>query len=329
MKEYNKLLVEVVDKGRKRKDRTGTGTVSVFGRQIRFDMADGFPLYGGRFIPFKPNVAELKWYLIGSSSNVTLNKLGSGVWNKWALKTPIKDEDDNVIYAEGELGPVYGVQWRNYDGIDQIKELVNGLINNPYSRRHIVDTWNPKVLPDESKSHLQNIGDGKAVLPPCHTFFQCYVEEMTHEDRVHAFNIENRCHFHMGSADDIVSSDTQSRFLDKYGIPKQRLSLQLYMRSCDIPVGLPFNIAQYALLLHLLGKTCGMTPHELIVTFGDAHIYLDQISQVEELLKRDMPELPRLSLPDGQDLFNFDVDIVVAALTGYESGDKLPMPVSV
>lgn len=381
MKQYNDLLQEVVNKGKSRKDRTNTGTVSVFGRQIRFDLNEGFPLYTRRFIPFKPNVAELKWYLNGCTNALALKDMGSGVWEKWMLGSDVEsytrlpllerlkriaDEkgmtiakyiklipqhvvdngtigswlDENGLgyavekYAFGELGPVYGKQWRDFNGVDQIKELLHGLINNPFSRRHIVSAWNPEVLPNESDSHANNILKGKAVLPPCHTLFQCYVEEIDLNEQIEVFNKkhswtsgitlshpgDNAPKMRLGMIADIIGS---------YKVPKRRLSLHLYMRSCDLPVGLPFNICCYALLTHLLANTCGYGVGELVISFGDAHIYSNQMEYVEKLLTvGDLP-LPLLKLREGVNVFNFDIDDVTNSLQGYEHRGVMKIPVTV
>lgn len=386
MQSYIDLLKDVRQTGKRRGDRTGTGTISVFGRQIRFDLTKGFPMLTHRRIPWKPNVAELCWYLKGETNANVLKEMGSGVWDKWALQhdasgkksltimdrlrvaadkeskslfkfihdLPKKAVDNGEISSEltkmgipwevetpeafkiGDLGPVYGKQWRSFNGVDQIKELVNNLKNNPYSRRHLVSAWNPSVLPDESKTHAENVLAGKAVLPPCHTFFQCYMEDMTYEERVEAFNkwagtgiVMKAYPIHFDSEKSNAGVQAQLGLMDKVGIPTMRLSLQLYMRSCDVPVGLPFNIACYALLTHLLAKTVKADVGELIITFGDAHIYKDQLASVDELLQRTELPLPELKLPDELDIFNLDVDELVNCLHGYQHAGVLPIPVSV
>ena len=384
MQSYIDLLNDVRTNGKRRGDRTGTGTVSVFGRQIRFDLTKGFPLLTHRRIPWKPNVAELCWYLSGSTNALRLKEMGSGVWNNWMLQRNISVKknlstldcvqqaassqsktiyqyirelpqdvvdtgtiisyintqnislvsNDTTTHVVGDLGPVYGKQWRDFNGVDQIKELIYNLKNNPYSRRHLVSAWNPSDLPDESKTHEENILAGKAVLPPCHTFFQCYLEDMLYEERVASFNHWAGKGIIMGTLDSDVEENkerikAQLGLMDKVGTAKKRLSLQLYMRSCDLPVGLPFNIACYALLTHLLAKAIGAEVGELIITFGDAHIYLDQLPVVDELLKRTESPLPTLHLPDELDIFNLDVDVISKCLTGYSHAGVLQMPVSI
>lgn len=396
MTAYTQLLEHVMANGRPRGDRTGTGTISVFGYQMRMDMKDGFPIPTEKFVPFKPNVAELKWYLLGLTSAEQLSEMGAKVWDLWGLSEDVNqrvylndhqrftwfftdkemnpkdalallreqgDDEaqrkyiddygvpkytDELCIKKGELGPIYGAQWRKFTGVkvspkskvprivtvDQIQELVDGLRNNPYSRRHIVNSWNPAVLPEETcregesmkMLHDRNIYNGNAVLPPCHTFFQCYVSDLSILERTSLFN-ENTLGIVMKS-DDTSTHETHTKVLDEYNIPKQRLDLHLYMRSCDAPIGLPFNITCYALLLHLLAKTVNMIPGELIISFGDLHIYQNQVEQVKELLSRESKPYPKLVLPKDCDLFNFTIDEVVDSLIGYQHSGVLKIPVS-
>lgn len=389
MKQYNDLLKTIIGFGNERDDRTGTGTISLFAEKISFDLSEGFPLLGSRFIPFKSIVAELKWYLEGGTNSEDLRLLGSNVWDKWGLKYhtyPLTKEltftqrmqlfcnkincsvtmdstpeqikhwskimDDNGIPSvteeieqkpllrKGELGPVYGQQWRSFKGVrknpltgdeqvvtvDQITDLIDGLINNPYSRRHIVTAWNPAVLPDEKEKHSVNILNGKAVLPACHTFFQCYVSELNHSDRCRVFNKTNN-----GIAMSLNPEFTEKHqmIMDKMGTPKQRLDMQLYMRSCDAPVGLPFNIATYALLLELLAQRTSMVAGKLTIVFGDVHIYLNQLNHVKDLLGMEIPSLPQLILPKDTDLFNLDVHAVFEGLKDYKHNGVMKFPVAV
>ncbi len=252
MKQYHDLLKEVLNKGSQKEDRTGTGTISIFGYQMRFDLQEGFPLVTTKKIHLRSIIHELLWFLKGDTNISYLQENGVRIWNEWA--------DEN-----GDLGPVYGLQWRNWngEGIDQIKKAIHQLKNNPDSRRIIVSAWNPSVLPDTSKSFSENVAQGKAALPPCHAFFQFYV-------------------------------------LDG------KLSCQLYQRSADIFLGVPFNIASYALLTLMVAQVCGYEPGDFIHTFGDAHIYNNHLEQIELQLSREPRALPKMVLnPEVRDIFEF------------------------
>ena len=252
MKQYHDLLQHVLETGNEKRDRTGTGTMSVFGYQMRFDLSEGFPMVTTKKLHLKSIVHELLWFLKGDTNIGYLQENGVRIWNEWA--------DEN-----GDLGPVYGHQWRNWnnDEIDQIKEVVHSLKNNPNSRRMLVSAWNPSVLPDTSKSFSENVGNGKAALPPCHAFFQFYVAD-------------------------------------------GKLSCQLYQRSADIFLGVPFNIASYALFTMMMAQVCGYEAGEFIHTFGDAHIYNNHMEQVELQLSRECRPLPKMQMnPDVKDIFDF------------------------
>ncbi len=252
MKQYHDLLRHVLEHGQAKSDRTGTGTLSVFGYQMRFDLAEGFPLVTTKKIHLKSVIYELLWFLRGDTNIGYLQEHGVRIWNEWA--------DEN-----GDLGPVYGHQWRNWNDehIDQISQVVDTLRTNPDSRRMLVAAWNPSVLPDTSRSFAQNVAEGKAALPPCHAFFQFYVAD-------------------------------------------GRLSCQLYQRSADIFLGVPFNIASYALLTLMIAQVCDLQPGEFIHTFGDAHIYNNHMEQIELQLSREPRPLPTMRLnPAVRDLFAF------------------------
>jgi len=252
MQEYLNLMQHVLDHGTKKEDRTGTGTLSVFGHQMRFDLSKGFPMVTTKKLHLKSIIHELLWFLDGDTNIKYLTENGVRIWNEWA--------DDN-----GDLGPVYGHQWRNWnsDEIDQIKEVIHTLKNNPNSRRMLVSAWNPSVLPDTSKSFSDNVANGKAALPPCHAFFQFYVAD-------------------------------------------GKLSCQLYQRSADIFLGVPFNIASYALFTMMMAQVCGYEAGDFIHTFGDAHIYSNHYEQLELQLSRDPRPLPKMILnPDITDIFDF------------------------
>lgn len=255
MKQYLDLVQHVLDNGVQKGDRTGTGTLSVFGYQMRFDLAQGFPMVTTKKLHLKSIVHELLWFLKGDTNISYLKENGVKIWDEWA------DE-------KGELGPIYGYQWRNWNGeeIDQISELVETLRKNPNSRRMLVSAWNPSVLPDTSVSFPENVARGKAALPPCHAFFQFYVAD-------------------------------------------GKLSCQLYQRSADIFLGVPFNIASYALFTLMIAQVCDLQPGEFIHTFGDAHIYNNHVEQLELQLSRDVRPMPKMILnPEVKDLFSFTFD---------------------
>ena len=253
MKQYLDLVKHVLEKGDFKEDRTGTGTKSVFGYQMRLDLSKGFPMLTTKKLHLKSIIYELLWFLKGDTNIKYLNENGVKIWNEWA--------DEN-----GDLGPVYGFQWRNWNGdnIDQIKELIDNLKKNPNSRRMLVSAWNPSVLPNTSKSFSENVSQGKAALPPCHAFFQFYVND-------------------------------------------GKLSCQLYQRSADIFLGVPFNIASYSLFTLMIAQVCGYKPGDFIHTFGDAHIYSNHFDQVKLQLTREPKQLPIIEInPDIKDIFNFN-----------------------
>jgi len=252
MKQYHDLLKHVLNEGNQKGDRTGTGTKSVFGYQMRFDLSEGFPMVTTKKLHLKSIVYELLWFLKGDTNIEYLQENGVRIWNEWA--------DEN-----GDLGPVYGHQWRNWndDEIDQIKEVVHSLKTNPNSRRMLVSAWNPSVLPDTTKSFSENVANGKAALPPCHAFFQFYASD-------------------------------------------GKLSCQLYQRSADIFLGVPFNIASYALFTMMMAQVCGLEAGDFIHTFGDAHIYNNHMEQVELQLSREPKPLPKMQInPKVKDIFDF------------------------
>ena len=255
MRTYLDLLQTILDKGTKKSDRTGTGTVSLFGHQMRFDLAKGFPAVTTKKLHFKSIIHELLWFLAGDTNTRYLNENGVRIWDAWATD-------------EGELGPVYGAQWRSWpapDGqsIDQITQLLQDLEDRPDSRRHIVSAWNPALLPDESRSPKDNAAAGLQALPPCHTMFQ----------------------FHVADG---------------------RLSCQLYQRSADVFLGVPFNIASYALLTMMIAQVVGLRPGDFVHTFGDVHIYLNHLEQVNTQLAREPYPLPEMRInPEVKDLFAF------------------------
>lgn len=263
MKQYLDLVQHVMENGCQKGDRTGTGTKSVFGYQMRFDLNEGFPMVTTKKLHLKSIIYELLWFLKGDTNIKYLQENGVKIWDAWA--------DEN-----GDLGPVYGHQWRNWNNeeIDQITELINELKTNPNSRRMLVSAWNPSVLPDTKKSFDENVANNKAALPPCHAFFQFYVSD-------------------------------------------GKLSCQLYQRSADIFLGVPFNIASYALLTLMIAQVCELGIGEFIHTFGDAHIYNNHFDQLELQLLREPKSLPKMILnPAIKNIFEFDFDDFT--LEGYE-----------
>ena len=277
MKNYLELLQKILDEGSRKDDRTGTGTLSLFGHQMRFDLSAGFPAVTTKKLHFRSIIHELLWFLAGDTNVRYLNENGVRIWDEWAAE-------------DGELGPVYGAQWRNWpapDGrrIDQITQLLDDLRQRPDSRRHIVCAWNPALLPDESRSPRENAAAGLQALPPCHTLFQFHVVD-------------------------------------------GRLSCQLYQRSADVFLGVPFNIASYALLTLMVAQVVGLEPGEFIHTFGDVHIYLNHLEQVETQLGREPYPLPEMRLnPDRRDLFDFRYEDF--ELVGYQCHPAIRAPIAV
>tara|TARA_Y200000002_G_C22664423_1_gene657323 strand:+ start:617 stop:1504 length:888 start_codon:yes stop_codon:yes gene_type:complete len=242
VKQYLDLIKHVIEKGDEKGDRTGTGTKSVFGYQMRFNLQNGFPLVTTKKLHLKSIIYELLWFINGETNIKYLKENGVKIWDAWADKN-------------GDLGPVYGSQWRNWNNekIDQISNLIELIKNNPNSRRMLVSAWNPSVLPDTNKGFDENIMNGKAALPPCHAFFQFYVSN-------------------------------------------KKLSCQLYQRSADIFLGVPFNIASYALFTHMIAHVCKLDVGDFVHTFGDAHIYNNHIDQIQLQLSRSPRKLPELNI---------------------------------
>ncbi|NUN67845.1 thymidylate synthase [Pseudanabaena biceps] len=261
-RQYLALLQDILDTGVRREDRTGTGTLGVFGRQMRFDLARGFPVLTTKKLHLRSIIVELLWFLRGETNIAFLKDHNVSIWDEWAD-------------AEGELGPVYGKQWRSWtapDGrvIDQISRVVEGLKTNPSSRRHIVSAWNPADVDDMA-------------LPPCHCLFQFFVAD-------------------------------------------GKLSCQLYQRSADVFLGVPFNIASYALLTHMVADVVGLEPGEFVHTFGDAHLYLNHLDQARLQLTREPRPFPTLTLAKRDDLFAYELSDV--ALEGYAPWPHIKAEVS-
>ncbi len=264
MHQYHNLMKEVLAKGAQKSDRTGTGTISVFGHQMRFNLADGFPMVTTKKLHLKSIIYELLWFLKGSTNNNWLKERGVSIWNEWAA-------------PDGELGPIYGYQWRSWpapDGkhIDQISEVVETIKKNPDSRRMIVSAWNVADIP-------------RMALAPCHAFFQFYVAD-------------------------------------------GKLSCQLYQRSADIFLGVPFNIASYALLTHMMAQQCNLEVGDFIWTGGDCHLYSNHLEQVDLQLSRDFFPLPKLNILRKPDSI-FDYEFEDFEILGYESHPHIKAPVAI
>jgi thymidylate synthase len=277
MQQYLDLMRHVMENGCKKEDRTGTGTISVFGYQMRFDLAAGFPLVTTKKCHLRSIIYELLWFLKGETNITYLRDNKVSIWDAWATD-------------EGELGPVYGHQWRSWQGldgqvVDQISELIEQIKNNPDSRRLVVSAWNPAVLPDPSVSPKQNAANGRQALPPCHTLFQFYV-------------------------------------LDG------KLSCQLYQRSGDVFLGVPFNIASYALLTMMVAQVCELQLGDFVHTFGDAHLYLNHLQQTKEQLSRNPYPLPTMRInPQVKDIFSFAYDDF--ELLDYQAHPHIKAPIAI
>lgn len=301
MQQYLELVKHIRDHGIRKEDRTGTGTVSIFGHQMRFNLAEGFPLVTSKKVHLKSILHELLWFIRGDTNIRYLIENGVGIWNDWPYQNWLRETGQDkhlvkyssewrVVMAEftqqiiadqdfadkyGDLGPVYGKQWRNFGGVDQLSQLMSDLQFNPDSRRLIVSAWNPQDIPVMIKSGL----------PPCHSLFQFYVVE-------------------------------------------GRLSCQLYQRSADVFLGVPFNIASYAALTMMIAQVAGLKLGDFVHTFGDAHLYSNHMNQVDEMLSRSIFDLPTLQInPQVQSLFDFVYDDF--ELQNYQSHGPISAPVAV
>jgi len=278
VQQYLNLLQKILDEGEVKEDRTGTGTRSFFGHQMRFNLNDGFPLLTTKKIFFKGVVHELLWFLNGSTDNNELKDNGVHIWDEW--------EDES-----GDLGPIYGYQWRHWldqnsgESIDQIQNVIDQLRNNPSSRRIIVSAWNVADLPDESISPQDNVKNNKMALAPCHALFQFFVSQGA-------------------------------------------LSCQLYQRSCDTFLGLGFNIASYSLLTHMLAQQCDLNVGDFIWTGGDVHLYLNHMEQAKEQLSRKPYELPKLNIKRKPDSI-YDYAYEDFELVNYQCHPHIKAPISI
>ncbi|WP_341581403.1 thymidylate synthase [Marinobacter metalliresistant] len=279
MKAYLDLMQDVVDNGFDKGDRTGVGTRSVFGRQIRFNLQDGFPLVTTKKVHLRSIIYELLWFLRGSTDNTWLKERKVSIWNEWAL-------------ANGDLGPIYGKQWRSWqcpngEVVDQISEVIGQIRTKPNSRRLIVSAWNPAQLPDESIGPQDNVRQGRMALAPCHCLFQFYVAD-------------------------------------------GRLSCQLYQRSADLFLGVPFNIASYALLTHMIAQQCDLEVGEFVHTFGDCHLYQNHLTDdiVFEQLTREPRALPNLVIKR-RPASIFEYELEDFEFEGYDPYPGIKAPIAI
>ena len=301
MKQYLDLLKLIKETGIKKEDRTGTGTISIFGHQMRFNLQDGFPLMTTKKVNLDSIIHELLWFIKGDTNIRYLVQNGVNIWNDWPFQSWLNETGQSDKYAMhskewkemmktfvetiirdegfasqyGDLGPVYGKQWRDFEGVDQLEQVIEDIKNSPDSRRLIVSAWNPKDIPVMIKSGL----------PPCHTLFQFYVSN-------------------------------------------GRLSCQLYQRSADVFLGVPYNISSYALLTLMIAKVTGLEPGEFVHSFGDTHIYLNHLEQVEEQLSRDPHSLPQLKIKNNRSsLFEFEINDF--ELTEYDPHPFISAPIAI
>jgi len=277
MKQYLELLEETLTTGCLKGDRTGTGTKSLFGRQIRFNLQEGLPLVTTKRLHTKSIIHELLWFLKGDTNIKYLNDNGVSIWNEWATET-------------GELGPVYGAQWRNWQGVegesyDQVSALIEGIKNNPDSRRHIISGWNVADLPDESKTPQENAANGKMALPPCHLLYQWYVAD-------------------------------------------GKLSGSLYIRSNDLFLGNPYNTCSLAIFTHMIAQQCDLDVGEIIISIGDCHLYSNHFEQAKTQLQREPKALPQLIIKRKPDSI-FDYHFEDFEIVGYDPHPHISAPIAV
>jgi len=332
--QHKEAIKKILKNGVKKIDRTGIGTRSLFGYQMRFDMAEGFPLLSLRKIHTKSVIHEMLWLLgaydqekYGSFGNTNIRYLldnGVTFWSDWPYYSYLRSReyrpelpdinmktfeakilmDDDFAREFGSIGPGYGKQWTNYgNGFNQVDYVINELIKYPDSRRIVLDAWKA----DEIEEML---------LPPCHMMFQLYSHKMNNEDRLHAYSVW------------LSKNNLPMKSLNGDNFPERKVSMHLYIRSQDLGLGNPFNVAEYSLLLNMIGQIANMVPHELIISFGDIHIYNNHIEQMKKLLKRSSYDLPILHLnQDIKNIYDFRYEDIV--IEGYKAHDNLNMEVAV
>lgn len=341
--QYLSILEDILNNGHHKNDRTGTGTYSIFGKEIIHNMDDGFPLLTTKKVAFKTMVTELLWFLRGDTNIKYLVENKSYIWNGDAYKNYItkynflskkdkkkygklyennyhyftKDEftkkirnDNSFSKMWGDMGNIYGKQWRNWNGIDQISNLINDLIKNPDSRRLMLNSWNV--------NDLDNM-----VLPPCHYGFQCYTYEMTETERMTRYKMKY-----------YNNKEITEKYLDNINFPKRKLSLKWNQRSCDFPLGIPMNISSYGLLLIIISKIVNMIPDKLIGSFGDCHIYTNQIDGVKQQLRNTNDYyLPNIKFNENINFSSIEKFLITCTkddiiLENYDSNDKIYFPLS-
>lgn len=398
MKPYIDLANQILNTGNRRGDRTGTGTISMFGPQLRFDLSKGFPLLTTKKMFMRGIIEELLWFLDGGTNNNTLVDKNVHIWDEWAVQNrreltiperveilyknnPSLHTDEDVqttvsnyteaewteylnaqnvqeyerLEGDGSLGPVYGEQWRSWNGkvigmegvepvshngeimnfvgtpvrekIDQIQMLIDGLKKKPFSRRHIVSAWNVEDLPDESISPQENVKQGKMALAPCHCLFQFYVRSLSFEER--ATELTNRFPDYIEPITSSSLDDEIEELFTRYDIPKYKLDCQLYQRSADYILGVPFNIASYALFTMMVAQCTNMIPGEFIHTFGDCHIYNNHIeTYIASQMDNEPYPLPKIIInPEKKDIFSFTIDDF--KLEDYKCHNKIDYPISI
>lgn len=356
MKQYQELISKILSTGRRRADRTGTGTIGIFGYQTRFNLAEGFPLVTTKKTHLKSIIHELLWFLQGDTNIHYLKENGVSIWDEWAItESDLSNKPSaNPIIRKhfdsaeiGDLGPVYGHQWRSWAGaggqiIDQIAHVITQLKSKPYSRRIIVSAWNVADLPDETMSPQQNVLNGKMALAPCHALFQFYVEDLT-DDEIWMQAPEHVRRALMADGVKYMNWPTDLP-IDKYppyngrapleglildhGLKTKRLCCQLYQRSCDTFLGLSYNIASYSLLTMMIAQQVDMLPGDFIWTGGDTHLYLNHLEQAHELLQREPRPLPSMTILRKPDSI-FDYRYEDFQLDGYDPHPAIKAPISV
>jgi thymidylate synthase len=332
MKAYLSLVEDVLENGREKSDRTHTGTISMFGTQTRYSLLDSLPVVTTKRIPLKAVIHELLWMIKGDTNIKYLQDNNVNIWDEWA--------DQN-----GSLGPVYGEMWRKYPiakplasgnyhtwSVDQLSNVINELKENPDSRRLVVSSWHPGLLPDVKHSPSMNAMKGYQALPPCHTMFQLNTMVMSLKERLAIFHKTEGSEALTGSSKTYKSrSSALNELMDDYLVPKHYLSCQMYQRSGDLFLGVPFNVTSYSLLTCMIGKICNMQPYELVHTIGDAHIYLNHVEQVKKQLKREPYSEPHLIFSKGADAYTridqFTVDDIM--VQDYTHHETIKAPVAV
>lgn len=332
MQQYLEILRRIREDGKSSPDRTGTGRTRIFGTMQRYNLQDGFPILTSKQTMFKGAIAELLWFLEGSTNINRLKEIAGTdlkFWDRWATES-------------GDLGPIYGAQWSRFSGIshdengeahyktiNQIDQLVENLKKFPYSARHVITAWNPAQLPDESISPQANVKEGKMALAACHCLFQFFVAEADGDSRLRQLSEMNPNGLEISDKQYDLSNEAGiHRLCDDFGVPKLQLSCLLFQRSSDKFVGEPVNIVSYSLLTHMIAQVTGMIVGDFVHMGGDVHIYNDHHEVVDELLTRSPGKLPKLKLNQGVKALK-DFKMEDFELVGYAPQPAIPAPVSV